>query len=94
MVPCALACLADELLTGRNLLPAKSVPQLAQDKLTLTLPPAAEIGGGASADLYEFLQRALRVNPDERPSSAEPFIEWAARCDPPPEDLVDEQGRS
>ncbi len=90
----ALACLAYELLTGRTLFQAKSVPQLAQDKLTLTLPPAAEIGAGVSADLYEFLQRALRVNPDERPNSAAPFLGWAARCDPPPEDLVDEQGRS
>ena len=37
-----------------------------------------------------LLGGALRVNPDERPASTAPFVKWAARCDSPPQDLVDE----
>ena len=90
----ALGCLAYDLLTGRHLFNATSLFELAQQKLTLQLPPAAEIGEGISTELYAFLQGALRVKPDERPASAAPLVGWAARCDPPPEDLVDEQVRS
>jgi serine/threonine-protein kinase len=87
----ALGCLAYDLLTGHHLFNAKSVFELVQERLTLQLPPAAEIGEGISADLYSFLQSALRVKPDERPPSAAPLVAWAARSDPPPQDLVDEQ---
>jgi len=57
----------------------------------MSLPPAGEIGDGISAELFGFLQSALRVMPDERPASLAPLVAWAARCDPPPADLVDEQ---
>jgi hypothetical protein len=81
----ALACLVYELLTGRHLFKAKKLYELADEKQALQLPPAAEIGGGISADLYEFLRDALRVNPDERPASAAAFVGWAARSDLAPQ---------
>ena len=90
----ALGCLAYELLTGHHLFRATTIFELVQEKLTAQLPPAAEVGEGVSTDLYEFMQGALRVKPDERPASARPLVAWAARCDPPPEDLVDGQVRS
>lgn len=52
---------------------------------------ATVIGDGISAELFEFLQRALRVIPGERPGSLAPLVAWVARCDPPPEDLVNDQ---
>jgi hypothetical protein len=84
----ALGCLAYELLTGQHLFRSLG-SDLMEEKLRLTLPPAAGIGGGISAELYEFLQRALSADPDDRPSSAAPLVEWAARCEPPPPDLSD-----
>jgi len=90
----ALGCLAYDLLTGQHPFRATTIFELVQEKLTMQLPPASEIGEGISTELYEFLQRALRVIPDERPASVAPLVAWAARCDPPPEDLVDEQVRS
>jgi hypothetical protein len=87
----ALGCLAYGLLTGRRLFKATSLVDLLQEKLTMQLPPAREIGEGLSAELYEFLQGALRVAPGERLASVAPLVAWADRCDPPPEDLVDEQ---
>ena len=87
----ALACLTYELLTGHHLFTAQSIHELAQQKQAMSLPPAGEIGDGISAELFGFLQSALRVMPDERPASLAPLVAWAARCDPPPEDLVDEQ---
>jgi eukaryotic-like serine/threonine-protein kinase len=86
----ALGCLAYDLLTGHRLFRATSVFELARQKLTLQLPAAADIGEGISADLYAFLQGALRVRPDERPASAASLLPWAARCDPLPQDLIDE----
>ena len=88
----AFGCLAYDLLTGHHLFRAPSISALAQQKLTRRLPPAAEIGEGISTELHEFLQRALRVNPDERPGSVAALLPWAARCDPPPQDLLDEGG--
>ena len=90
----ALACLAFELLTGHHLFSAQSIPELVQQKQTLSLPAAGAIGDGISSELFEFLQSALRAMPDERPSSLAPLVAWAARCDPPPGDLVDDQVRS
>ena len=89
----ALACLAYELLTGQRLFAAAPGYELVLQKLTMRLPPAMEIGEGVSAELYEFLHSALRANPDDRPASAAPLLGWAAPCDPPPEDVVDEQAR-
>jgi serine/threonine-protein kinase len=90
----ALACLAYDLLTGQHLFPSRSLHELIQQKLTLRLPPAVEIGEGVSAELYDFLQSALRANPDERPASAAPLVAWAARCDPSLADVTDEKARS
>ncbi len=90
----ALGCLAYVLLTGHHLFDATSYFELVQKKLTTELPPAAEIGEGISPDLYEFLKGALRVKPDQRPASVAPLVAWAAPCEPPPADLVDEQVRS
>lgn len=90
----ALGCLAYDLLTGHHLFAAASYFELVQKKLTTQLPPATEIGEGISSDLYEFLQGALRVKPDQRPASVAPLIAWASPCEPPPADLVDEQVRS
>lgn len=83
----ALACLAYELLTGHRLFESSDVEELRYQKLTMPVPPAAAIGDGISPELFEFLQRALRAKPDERPSSLAPLVAWAARCDPPPEGL-------
>ena len=90
----ALGCLAYNLLTGRQLFGATNLFELVQEKLTMGLPSAAEIGEGVSAELYEFLQGALRANPNERPPSTAPLLKWAGPCDPLPEDLVDDQVRS
>jgi len=90
----ALGCLAYDLLTGQHLFKATSIFDLVHEKLTMQLPPAREIGEGISTELYEFLRSALRVAPADRPASVAPLVAWAARCDPPPEDLVDEQVRS
>lgn len=86
----ALGCLAYDLLTGRRLFTARSASELVQQKRTLQLPRAAEIGDGISEELYGFLESALRVSPDDRPASAASLLPWAARCTPPPQDLIDE----
>ena len=75
----ALGCLAYDLLTGRHLFGGKSLFELAQQKLSMELPPAAEVGN-ISPELYEFLQGALRVNPDERPASLASIVGWADKC--------------
>ena len=54
----ALGCLAYELLTGRQLYRATNLFELVQQKLTIRLPPAAQIGGGVSGELYDFLGSA------------------------------------
>jgi hypothetical protein len=90
----ALACLAYDLLTGHHLFWATNLFELVQQKVSTRLPPAAEIGDGISPELYEFLEGALRVNPDERPFSTAALVRWAARCEPPPDDRVDEQESS
>lgn len=83
----ALACLAYELLTGHSLFESRDVEELRHQKLTMQVPPAVSIGDGISADLFAFLQSALRVKPDDRPASLAPLVAWAARCDPPAEGL-------
>ena len=85
----ALACLAYELLTGQHLFRSAAGADLMEEKLNLRLPGAAEIGGGVSVELYAFLQSALSADPDDRPSSAAPLLDWAAPCEPPPPDLSD-----
>jgi hypothetical protein len=82
----ALACVAYELLTGVPLFVATDVFGLVQERTSLQLRPAAQIGEGISEELHDFLTRALRVNPDERPSSVAELVAWAAPCDPPPEE--------
>jgi len=86
----ALGCLAFELLTGRHLFNAKNLFGLVQEKAELHLPPAADIGDGVSDELYDFMSRALRVNPDERPDTLSALVPWAATCDPPPSTVADE----
>ena len=80
----ALGCLIHDLLTGRRLFGATNLFELVHEKLTKRLPPADAIAGGVSAELYAFMEGALRVNPDDRPSSVAPLVPWAARCEPPP----------
>jgi serine/threonine protein kinase len=84
----ALGCLTFELLHGAPLFSATNVFELIHQKMTTTLPPREQIGRGISDELHEFLHRALRVNPDERPSSLSMLIPWAAPCEPPPEQLL------
>ena len=90
----ALGCLAYELLTGRHPFTATSVVELTRQKQTLQLPPAGQIGDGISTPLYEFLENALRVAPDQRLASLAALTEWAAPCEPPPEILIDASGWS
>jgi Protein kinase domain/Cyclic nucleotide-binding domain len=82
----ALGCLAYELLTGQGLFGATNLFELVRAKLTMRLPAAEAIGMGISAELHAFLQDALQVNPDRRPSSVAPLVKWAAACDPPPDE--------
>ena len=82
----ALGCVAYELLTGQHLFLATNVFQLVQEKLTLQLPPIEELG--VSADLYDFIRRAVRVNPHERPDSVAPLVAWAGPCAAPPDALL------
>ena len=84
----SLGVLAYELLTGRHLFETGNLLELALAKVTLKLPPASAIGEGISAELYEFIETALRVSVDERPRSLEQVARWAAPCEPPPENLV------
>lgn len=86
----ALGCLAFELLSGSPLFRATDLFGLVQEKAGLQLPPAAAIGEGVSEELYEFLKASLRVNPNERPSSAAALVKWAAPCEPPPEETPGE----
>jgi hypothetical protein len=88
----ALGCLAYELLTGKRLFSATGVFALVREKLTTTLPGASEIAGGISSETHHFIERALRIDPDERPSSLTPLVAWSARCEPPPDDPLTETG--
>ena len=90
----ALACLTYELLTGHHLFRSSDFRELTRQKLAMPKLRAEEIGDGISPDLLAFLQSALQVTPDDRPASLSPLVAWAARCDPPPQDLIDEQLRS
>jgi serine/threonine protein kinase len=83
----ALGCLAYDLLAGRHLFSGTTVFELVQQKMAPQVPAASEIGAGISRELHEFLERAVRVRPDERPSSLAPLLAWAAPCDPLPEGL-------
>jgi hypothetical protein len=83
----ALGCLAYELLSGSSLFAATDLLGLMQEKSGLRLPPAAEIGNGVSEELYDFMTRALSVDPDARPPSVEALVGWAAPCEPPPEEF-------
>lgn len=85
----ALACLAFELLAGKPLFVATDLVGLVQEKMALQLPLADAIGDGVSEELYEFLQAALRVNPNDRPSSTGALVKWAAPCEPPPGEIAD-----
>jgi hypothetical protein len=88
----ALGCLAYNLLAGRPLFKTGNLLQLLTEKLTTRVPPAAEIGPGISAELHEFIDRALRVDANERPASTAALVGWARPCDPPPGDLLEEDG--
>jgi serine/threonine-protein kinase len=84
----ALGCLAFELIEGRHLFTAGNVFELMQQKLGLRLPPREELVGGMSAEMYAFLEAALRAKPDDRPSSLARWTGWAGPCEPPPEELL------
>ncbi len=88
----ALGCLAYELLTGHHLFNTTDLFELVHAKLTTTVPRAADIGGGISAELHAFLERSLQVKPADRLPSLAPLVPWAARCEPPPEALIGEWG--
>jgi serine/threonine protein kinase len=83
----ALGCLVYELLTGQPLFRATNLLDLIQQKLAPQLP-ALDGMGPISSDVREFLRSALRVIPAERPSSLARIVRWAARCEPPPEELL------
>jgi len=85
----ALGCLAFELLTGKSLFVATDLFRLVQEKAGLQLPSAEAIGDGVSEELYEFLRAALRVDPNDRPSSTGGLVKWAALCEPPPEEIAE-----
>ena len=87
----AMGCLAYELLTGHRLFRATNFFELVRAKLTMRLPAAEAIGSGISTELHAFLQAALRADTDERPSSLAPLVEWAATCDPPPDEAFEDQ---
>ena len=83
----ALGCLAYEMVQGAALFSARNVFDLMQQKLSTKLPPREEIGRGISEELYDFLDRALRVEPAERPSLAL-LLPWVGPCTPPPDELL------
>jgi CRP-like cAMP-binding protein len=74
----ALACLGYELLTGTPPFTGSNLVELIQQKLSFRLPPAGEIGTGVTDEMHEFLQRALRDDPAQRPDSIAPLAAWAA----------------
>ncbi len=73
----ALACVAFDLLTGRHLCDATNLLDLVQRKLSLHVPPAAEIGDGISGELHAFLVHALKADRNERPASLDALVAWA-----------------
>jgi len=88
----AVGCIGYELLTGRRLFDAADFFPLVQQKLTLTLPPVGEIAGGISPELHAFIERAVRVDPAERPASLASLVAWAAPAPAPPPELIAPQG--
>lgn len=77
----AMACLAYGLLTGQQLFRATNFLDLVQEKLTLRLPPAREIGDGISDELHGLLDHALRRDREERLSSVASLTGWAGPVD-------------
>jgi Protein kinase domain/Cyclic nucleotide-binding domain len=90
----AMACLAYGLLTGQQLFRATNFLDLVQDKLTLRLPAARDIGDGISDELHVVLDHALRRDRTERLSSVACLTAWAGPVDLPALNDPSPQGAS
>jgi serine/threonine-protein kinase len=77
----AVACVAYTLLTGRSLFRGANLFELVQEKLSVRLPPASELGGGISGELHTFMTRALDANRETRLDSVRSLVSWAAPVD-------------
>jgi hypothetical protein len=75
------------MVQGSPLFSARNVFELMQQKMTRRVPPREAIGQGISEALHGFIERALRIDPVERPSLSE-LLRWTAPCTPPPEELL------
>ena len=73
----AFACVAYELLSGKKLFEARSMAQLLQDKLAMSLPPARDIGPGITLEMHGLLIAALHKDPGKRLSSLRELEVWA-----------------
>ena len=74
----ALACLAYELLAGERPFKPASPFKMMQQKMTLELPAASEIGGGISDEMHQFLVRNLAPERDGRDRSLQAIHGWSA----------------
>jgi serine/threonine protein kinase len=79
----AVGCLALTLLTGDRVFRASNLLDMIRRKLAFELPPAAEIGDGISAEMHDFIRRAMQTKPDERIDTLEPYHEWAGPVELP-----------
>jgi serine/threonine protein kinase len=78
----AFACVAYELLSGKRLFEARSMAQLLQDKLSMTVPPPYEIGPGISPEMHRLLVAGLEKDPAKRLNSLRGVAVWGQTPDP------------
>ena len=77
----AFACVAYELLSGKKLFEARSMAQLLQDKLAMTVPPPYEIGPGISPEMHRLLVIGLEKDPAKRLSTLRDLTGWRGPLD-------------
>lgn len=77
-----LGCLAYRLLTGSRPFMGSSLIALIKQKSTFRMPARDTLKRPVSDDLYEFVERCMRPDRDDRYDSLSAFAEWAAPVDP------------
>ncbi|MGH2437047.1 MAG: serine/threonine-protein kinase, partial [bacterium] len=73
-----LACIAYEALTGRPIVEASDLFAMIRERQEFVLPPPSQLGLGVSAEMYDFLVNALKMNRDERTADLRQLAKWAA----------------
>jgi hypothetical protein len=76
-----LACVAYEALSGGPVIGGSDLLSMVADKLRFALPPAAQIGGGVSFAMHQFLTRGLDPLPEKRLVDLHRLALWAGPVD-------------